>query len=1720
MQVEAKRLESINSDRPFSAAMAFNVAMDAAKVVNFFEFRAENGESIPAAIEPMTDDNHRWLEAPNEPWSMRMADEEANVTGHPTRVVIRPKRVLSPGTEWQLLLKKGLPSSDGNRLSKNFAFQLGAREPMEVENTFAENRLNHGRSIQIRLSHALSPEFTEQQLGKWLVVEQSVEIGPNKPPRFQRTDIEFTADISGSWIALKGDFELNQKYRVRLKSGLPSKMGLTLAKESRKEIIFRPLPSRVYLPGTYFSQAADGNRQFSFVSVNNRAIRLRVKRIAPEKLTTVLEVYKREYLADGGFKWSGHWGWRKGQALSFDLIPGTQVCDRVFKPKTGVDEAVKKEFTWEELLGNDQSGPLFVSIECVGRDGSASSAQVVVQLTDIGLAWKEAGGEVFVQAFSLRTAKPLSVAMVQILGADNLPRVTGRTDAEGHAVLPLKRNGRDTRWLSVSHGKDHHTIQMDLYFAEIPLWPFDVDYGWGNSETRKTHLFTDRLIYQPGDVVRLKGHVRDWADGKMKMPVGEILTIHARDSRGHKFFSKDVAVSEHGSFDATIQLAKGVSGSATISVGGQDHYIDVYEYEPATFKLRFPGRRQFAPGEAIEIPMNAGFYFGKPLAGAKAFWSFTDRRTVFSPAGWSKFEFGESNDERNTECSGEGTLSPEGRLVIRPEVADDLILPLPLEGSFSVRITDANGQSISGSTAVIRHSSDYYLALRDLPRVRWAKQPIPLQVVAVKSDGGAAPVGQSFSATLNKIEWHSVKMKGAGGVVRYENKRKVIRICETDLKTIARDAAPIPSTLLPPEAGEYELELRGADAKGRLIQNTTTFYVRGEKPLAWDYRNEFQMEMVPDRAVYQTGSMATILLKAPFSGRAMVTVEREKVLRSFSVNVTGNAPAIEVPLLEGDAPNVFVSVMLLRGSADSTRKIKTAEYRIGYCELKVERPSSRLHVKADLAQSDYQPGEEVEVLLSVNDHAGAAVPGTEVTLYAVDEGILDLTGYEAPDLHSFFYAPRKLSVDTSTSFAFMRTEDPNRVAFGNKGHLIGGGGDTGKLRRKFLAVAFWNATLRTDAEGRVRVSFTAPDSLTRYRLFAVAHSGDRFGAMETGFRIHQPLMVESALPRFGRVGDQLIAKAMVYNQTGQAIEADVKLELDDAITANGKLERRITIPAQGTVAVNFPLHFADVGQARTVWRVRCPAQPKLADARESFIDIRHVAPLRRAIHFSRISGVESDLLKHIDPALRQAQGEYTISVSTSPMAELDAAADYLLLYPHGCVEQTSSRLLPWLLLDEFEDVFPRFKSDSPKAQEIIERSINRLMSMQDYSGGLGYWPGSRATLFASAYGGMVLAIAEERGHDVPDDQLKSLAKYLAKKVKGPLVEKRDGEYCLALYTLALLGEAQPAYHERMFKQRDQLSSSGRALLAMAVAKVNGPKEMVRDLLKRAKSKQRGFSYFGNSSQLLAMRLLAVCQHDAESPAAAELAGKIVASARAGHWGTTFGNAWVVYAMATFASHQAAEEGPANATILWGTQARAFKLNAKQRRVVFTFANEPGPNEKPMLLRNPGERALFVQVKAAMYPAQQQTKPVKQGLSIHRTFTRLKDDGTKDINSPLRVGDLVRVTLRVDVPAPAHYFAIEDGLPANLEPMNTRLKTQSTRVTARNNWHVSHQVLRKDRAVFYANNLPRGMHQFQYLARVRAAGTATAPAAKVEAMYDPDIVGLTASQPIMTLPLNE
>ena len=243
-------------------------------------------------------------------------------------------------------------------------------------------------------------------------------------------------------------------------------------------------------------------------------------------------------------------------------------------------------------------------------------------------------------------------------------------------------------------------------------------------------------------------------------------------------------------------------------------------------------------------------------------------------------------------------------------------------------------------------------------------------------------------------------------------------------------------------------------------------------------------------------------------------------------------------------PNVFVSVTLVRGAEACPRKIKEPEYRIGYCDLAVNSPGSRLAITVTPGSTNYLPAQKVEVTAQVADAAGAPVSGAEVVLYAVDDGILHLTDYALPDPHGFFYGPRPLGVQTSVSLPNLLPEDPGELSFQNKGYL-GGGGGMDRVRNNFLACAYWNAAMTTDAQGRAVARFTAPDSLTRYRLFAVAHTADsRFGSGQSAFQVSKPLIIEPALPAFANLTDRLVARGLVQNQTATAGEVNVSLKLD------------------------------------------------------------------------------------------------------------------------------------------------------------------------------------------------------------------------------------------------------------------------------------------------------------------------------------------------------------------------------------------------------------------------------------------------------------------------------------------------------------------------------------------------------------------------------------------------
>jgi uncharacterized protein YfaS (alpha-2-macroglobulin family) len=528
--------------------------------------------------------------------------------------------------------------------------------------------------------------------------------------------------------------------------------------------------------------------------------------------------------------------------------------------------------------------------------------------------------------------------------------------------------------------------------------------------------------------------------------------------------------------------------------------------------------------------------------------------------------------------------------------------------------------------------------------------------------------------------------------------------------------------------------------------------------------------------------------------------------------------------------------------------------------------------------------------------------------------------------------------------------------------------------------------------------------------------------------------------------------------------------------------------------------------------------------------VGYPVPLLRELRTSHTDAAESDLLAGMNPMLREGSGIVRVTVTNSRVLEMRESVEQLLHYPYGCVEQTTSSTLPWVTMRGFRAVLPAMKKNNEEITSAVNHGIERLLSMQTTSGGLAYWPGETEPLFwGSAYGGFGLATARRAGFAVPEEDFDRLCTYLSEQLRGSNEEDFDRHYgrggpsdrCLALYTLALAGKPEPAYHELYFKKRAKLSSENRALLALAIIEAKGPAAMVEALLDpKLEANSPDEDPFWSSSRDLAMRLLAWTRYRPEAPAADRLVTELLGARRSGHWLTTQGNLWSLLALSEYLPRVEKPDGEISGTLAWGTKKTDFALSRAAALSANAFPINAESAAKPLKLLNPKRERVFTEVEIEARPKLLAAVRQDQGYGIRRTYTKVEDNGTLSEIKDLHVGDRVLVTLNIDVRRWATYVAVDDPLPAVFEAINPVFKSQETREGEQlsTDWISDFKELREDRALFFANNLAPGQYTIRYLARVRAAGTATAPAAKIEEMYHPDRFGMTETRQLTSLPL--
>ncbi len=1680
-------------------------------------------------------------------------------------VLIRPASPLPLGGTWFINAQAGLASADGtHRIIESSLDYIGELEFFQINEILAVNAYDSAPELVIRHNKgAMAAGFEDAKLAGYITIRPA-------PPGLK-------IESYGGGFQLTGGFAYGTEYEVTVRDGLIANDTTQLEQVVTEKVTFVPNPGFITYPAFASTQNASGHRKFDVRTGNLTGVRTRVKALKGKDVILALREYQDKYE-----------GWGEKQALAFEAIPGQTIYDQFRDAEAGIDTTETVSLDWNDLIKGATTGAFYLCSEgdSSTREKLAVGAQSLIQLTDIGLAWKQGEDGTTVYAFSLKSGQPLAGLDLSLCDENAASLAQAKTDAGG--VARFQRDlyhATDKRlFLDAALGEDRHVISFHEDLESVGLWSFGVDQRWDDilPGERRTLIFTDRDVYRPGDEVKVKSISRFIDADKLTGPGEGAARLRVFDALHRQLFERDITFGKNGSYDTAFTLPTEGMGWHSIEIDfnpvaaantpeGEESEPDwrlistyafqVEDYRVNTFEVNVAAEEEYAQGAELSIPVSARYFMGKPLSKAELNWMVYAENDFPRPRGFDEFEFGNRTVEEET-YSTEGTaaLSSKGEAAVAFSLPEQSPHPGPRSVAVTASVTDANQQTLSGSKRFIVHSSDFYLGLRQPDGVHRAGDKAVFSLAAVTTDGKAHTAPVETNVLVEKEEWTTVKVMGANGRMTHRNDLRLRTISDERLTLKTKvDAATgltkaMPHTLTFAEAGDYQVTLTAKDGKGRDIVTKVGFTVIGAEEPSWSWHDVIRIDLVPDKDTYKVGDTAKLLARSPVFGHALFTVERGGVRETRSVVIDQYETILEVPVGEGSAPNLFASLLIIRGSGESPHVHKAADYRLGYCKIAVDDPAVSLTINVSAGEAEYyQPGEEIEFTATVLDHEGKAVSGAEVTFYAVDEGVLSLTGYQTPDPGETFHAPFPLSVWTGQSLGALLPENPLEQDFGNKGYVIGGGGggfgiDPDRIRKDFKALAFWEAALVTDANGVVRAKAIAPDNLTTFRVMAIVAEGNRFGSGETPVVINKPLIIEPALPGFTNITDQIDVAAVLHNNSGAAQEVEVTVTLDPHAIFLGRIGEiiptslapapdagqkvvKLNLPAGATETISFPIAMTATGEAKWTWKVRSLTDEKLRDATESKFMVGYPLPLLRETHtFALRDGADlADALAKADPRLLDGTGSVKLTLSNSRLIEAADGLDYLLQYPYGCVEQTTSATIPWLSTQQLRKVLPELGKSEEEVAAIITKAINRIFSMQTGDGGLAYWPGgNESVLWGSAYAGVAVAMAQKQGVAMPKESVQQLWDYLSLQLRGASEVNQAYELsqrCLAAYALALAGVNESAYHEVLFEKQKSLSAEARALLALAMIE-SGSDQAARidSLLKPDPKVPVAEVSWYRQPYVAATRLFAQVRHNPASPEADKLVDDLMKlrEARNG-WGSTYSNAWPLIALGAYGEATAKNLTANRIEVAFDGNAKTIELPAEPGNGGVTFDFTGKSDARALSLKTSENGPVYASVSVATRPALMPLEPENKGFAIKRRYEKVEIDGSIAAAENLKVGDLILVTLDINIPNEREtYLAIDDALPAIFEAVNPDFKTSETqKVNAARETrmlYATHTELRKDRVLFFADYVyGAGDYSLQYLARVVAPGEVTAPPAKIEAMYEPQRFGLSGTGRITAAP---
>lgn len=1334
--------------------------------------------------------------------------------------------------------------------------------------------------------------------------------------------------------------------------------------------------------------------------------------------------------------------------------------------------------------------------------------------SDLGLIAKSGkNGILNVAVSDINTTQPMAGVELEIYNYQQQLVGTAKTDANGIASVSYKmkpflliaKKDRQRGYLKLNDGSSLSLSKFDVAGAIV-------------QKGLKGFIYGERGVWRPGDTIFLSFILEDKEN---LLPDQHPVVFELLNPEG-KITKRIVRVSSENNFYnfTTITDSEAPTGNwtAKIRVGGAffTKVIKIETIKPNRLKININFGKDFLTRRDRDLK---GKLSVKWLHGAiaKNLQAQVDVTLLKAPTRFNRyidyiFDDPASDFEPEEENIFDSRIDENGEASLYADFELGSEAGGMLKARFMTKVFEEGGNFSVDQFDIPYAPYDHFVGIK-VPKGDKARGMLltdkkhTVEVVTVNAQGDPVSVS-NLEARVYKVEWRWWWQSGADNLASYIGRSSVSPIVSKKLST--KDGL-----------GSFDFEVKYPDWGRYLIRVSSpgghstgkTVYI--DWP-GWAGRAQREnpggasmLTFSSDKQKYTVGETAKITIPTSEGGRALISLESgTKVLESHWVETQNEQTNFSFSITEQMAPNVYVNVTLLQPHAQTKNDLPIRLY--GVIPLMVDNPNTRLEPEILMAD-ELRPESKTEI--TVKEKNGKPMT---FTLAVVDEGLLDLTRFQTPDPWKTFYAREALSVKTWDIYDMVLGAYGGRI---EQIFAIGGGGEleSGANRKanRFVPVVRYFGPFTLTRNGKKTINFQMPRYIGSVRTMVVAGDQGKYGSTEKTVPVKSPLMMLATLPRVLGPGEKVKLPVTVFALDERIKNATIQVKSSGPLKVSGESTRKVSFSKPGEMDITFDI---DVKQQLGIGKVELIAKSGSEVATyEIEIDVRAPNPPKTKSYSAVLKPGES---WKYDFELFGIAGtnEGIFEVSGMPPLNLDKRLRYLLRYPYGCVEQTTSSVFPQLYINEVVDLDKEFKK---RIEKNIKAGIERLKGFQLSGGGFGYWPGANsANDWSSSYAGHFLIEAENKGYKLPSGMKSSWISYQKTAannwVPSPSTKyyyRSDLAQAYRLYTLALAGDPDLGSMNRL--REESISIQSKYMLAAAYA-VSGNKEAAKDLirnLERNIEDYRELSYtYGSGDRdraIILETLLILEMYDEAMPVIKIISDHL----NNNYWMSTQTTAYCLKAMAQTAKifRESADKfeysyklnNQAKLDVMSTNLVNQHQLSFKQAQINNTIN-----------ITNKSKVPFYINLSLTGTPLHDSLETIQKNLKISPIYRDL--DGNR-----INPGSIIQGTdfkLEITVTNPGlidHYkeLALTTIFPSGWEILNTRLygggEAHSIDIP-------TYQDIRDDRVNTFFD-LQKGQSKtFVLLLNASYLGEYTMPAINCSAMYNNDIRARTPGKKVYVI----